>query len=133
MGSINDKVRGAVNETVGSAKQVAGKAVDSPELEGEGVLQELKGKGQTALGEAKEVIADVLEAPTRRRNSPRAPRTPFTARQSKRFRSPSLRGGALFRRCMFFDVTSDTARNRRTLCEHLRSFRLRRAPTQAVS
>jgi uncharacterized protein YjbJ (UPF0337 family) len=62
MGSINDKVRGAVNETVGSAKQVAGKAVNSPELEGEGVLQELKGKGQTALGEAKEAISDVLEA-----------------------------------------------------------------------
>lgn len=62
MSSINDKVRGAVNETVGAAKQVAGKTVDSPQLEGEGVLQELKGKGQTALGEAKEAISDVLEA-----------------------------------------------------------------------
>jgi uncharacterized protein YjbJ (UPF0337 family) len=61
MGSLNDKVNGAVNEVVGSAKQTAGKVVDSPELEGEGVLQELKGKGQSALGDAKEAVSDALE------------------------------------------------------------------------
>jgi len=61
MGSLNDKLNGAANETVGAIKQAAGKAVDSPELEGEGVLQELKGKGQTALGDAKDAVSDALE------------------------------------------------------------------------
>jgi uncharacterized protein YjbJ (UPF0337 family) len=64
MGSFDDKVNGKVNEVVGAGKQAAGKAVDSPELEGEGVLQEIKGKGQSALGDAKEVVADALDAAT---------------------------------------------------------------------
>ncbi|AZG77446.1 CsbD family protein [Methylocystis rosea] len=62
MSSTSDKFKGALNETAGSAKQAAGKVIDSPELEGEGVLQEMKGKGQTALGEAKDAIADALDA-----------------------------------------------------------------------
>jgi uncharacterized protein YjbJ (UPF0337 family) len=62
MGSFDDKVNGKVNEVVGTAKQAAGKAVDSPELEGEGVLQEIKGKGQSVLGDAKDVVADALDA-----------------------------------------------------------------------
>ena len=62
MSSTSDKLKGALNEATGSAKQAAGKVINSPELEGEGVLQELKGKGQTALGEAKDAIADALDA-----------------------------------------------------------------------
>lgn len=62
MGSFSDKFKGAVNEAVGSAKQAAGKAMDSPELEGEGALQEMKGKGQTAVGEAKDAVSDALES-----------------------------------------------------------------------
>ena len=62
MSSTSDKFKGALNEATGSAKQAAGKVIDSPKLEGEGVLQEMKGKGQTALGEAKDVITDALDA-----------------------------------------------------------------------
>ncbi|MGE4172154.1 MAG: CsbD family protein [Methylocystis sp.] len=62
MGSTSDKLKGAVNEAVGSAKQAAGKVVDSPELEGEGVLQELKGKTQTALGDAKDAVSDAMDS-----------------------------------------------------------------------
>lgn len=54
----------AVNETVDSVKQAEGKAVDSPQLEGEGVLQEVKGKGQTALGEARDAVSDALKSAT---------------------------------------------------------------------
>lgn len=61
MSSTSDKFKGALNEATGTAKQAAGKVIGSPELEGEGVLQEMKGKGQTALGEAKDAIADALE------------------------------------------------------------------------
>jgi uncharacterized protein YjbJ (UPF0337 family) len=64
MGSVSDKIKGSINETVGSAKQAAGKISDSPELEGEGLAQELRGKGQTALGEAKDAVVDVLDTAT---------------------------------------------------------------------
>lgn len=62
MGSTTDKIKGTFNEAAGSAKEATGKVIDSPELEGEGVLQKMKGKGQTALGEAKDAIADGLDA-----------------------------------------------------------------------
>ena len=54
MGSTTDKIKGTANEAIGKAKQGIGEAVGSEKLQGEGVNQELKGKGQNALGDAKE-------------------------------------------------------------------------------
>src|ERR1700751_1444044 len=54
MGATTDKVKGAANEAIGKAKQGVGEAVGSDRLQGEGVIQEVKGKGQKAVGDAKE-------------------------------------------------------------------------------
>ena len=58
MGSTADKVKGATNEAIGKAKQGVGEAVGSDRLQGEGVIQEAKGKGQQALGDAKDAVKD---------------------------------------------------------------------------
>jgi uncharacterized protein YjbJ (UPF0337 family) len=60
MGSTADKVKGATNEAIGKAKQGIGEAVGSDRLEGEGVIQEIKGKGQKAVGDAKDAAKDAL-------------------------------------------------------------------------
>jgi uncharacterized protein YjbJ (UPF0337 family) len=61
MGSTTDKVTGAANEAIGKAKQGIGEAVGSDRLQGEGVIQEVKGKGQQALGNAKEATKDAID------------------------------------------------------------------------
>ena len=48
MGSTADKIKGATNEAIGKAKQGIGEATGSDRLQGEGVIQEVKGKGQKA-------------------------------------------------------------------------------------
>src|SRR5437868_15358406 len=58
MGSTADKVKGAANEAMGKAKQGIGEATGSDRLQGEGAIQEVKGKGQQALGDAKDAIKD---------------------------------------------------------------------------
>ena len=59
MGATTDKVKGAANEAIGKAKQGVGEAVGSDKLQGEGVIQEVKGKGQQALGDAKDAVKNV--------------------------------------------------------------------------
>ena len=54
MGATTDKIKGATNEAIGKAKQGIGEATGSDRLQGEGVIQELKGKGQKAVGDAKD-------------------------------------------------------------------------------
>ncbi|SIO62613.1 CsbD-like [Bradyrhizobium erythrophlei] len=54
MGATADKIKGATNEAIGKAKQGIGEATGSDRLQGEGVIQEVKGKGQKAVGDAKE-------------------------------------------------------------------------------
>ena len=58
MGATTDKIKGATNEAVGKAKQGVGEAVGSDRLKGEGVIQEVKGKGQKTVGDAKEAAKD---------------------------------------------------------------------------
>ena len=58
MGSTADKVKGATNEAIGKAKQGVGEAVGSDRLQGEGVIQEAKGRGQKAVGDVKEAAKD---------------------------------------------------------------------------
>jgi len=54
--SASDKIKGAANEAIGSAKQGIGKIVGSDKLKVEGVAQEVLGKAQVAVGKAKETI-----------------------------------------------------------------------------
>ena len=58
MGSTTDKIKGATNEAIGKAKQGIGEATGSERLQGEGVIQEVKGKGQQAMGDAKQATKD---------------------------------------------------------------------------
>jgi uncharacterized protein YjbJ (UPF0337 family) len=60
MGATADKVKGATNEAIGKAKQGVGEAVGSDRMQGEGAIQEVKGKGQKARGDAKEAIKDAI-------------------------------------------------------------------------
>ncbi|MCA0400247.1 MAG: CsbD family protein [Proteobacteria bacterium] len=61
MGSTTDKIKGLANEAAGNVKQVAGRVLDKPGLEVEGLVQESKGKGQQALGDAKEKIKNLID------------------------------------------------------------------------
>jgi uncharacterized protein YjbJ (UPF0337 family) len=58
MGATTDKIKGATNEAIGKAKQGIGEATGSDRLQGEGVIQEVKGKGQKAMGDAKQAAKD---------------------------------------------------------------------------
>ena len=61
MGATTDKIKGATNEAIGKAKQGIGEATGSDRLQGEGVVQEVKGKAQKAMGDAKEAAKDALD------------------------------------------------------------------------
>lgn len=61
MGSTTDKIKGTANEAIGKAKQGIGEATGNDRLQGEGVIQEVKGKGQKAVGDAKEMAKDALD------------------------------------------------------------------------
>ncbi|MGJ5040253.1 MULTISPECIES: CsbD family protein [unclassified Bradyrhizobium] len=60
MGATTDKIKGVANETMGKAKQGIGEATGSERLQGEGAVQEIKGKGQKALGDAKQATKDAV-------------------------------------------------------------------------
>lgn len=60
MGATTDKIKGATNEAIGKAKQGIGEATGSDRLQGEGVIQEVKGKGQQAMGDAKQATKDAV-------------------------------------------------------------------------
>jgi uncharacterized protein YjbJ (UPF0337 family) len=60
MGSTADKVKGVTNEAIGKAKQDIGEATGSDKLQGEGAVQEIKGKGQQAVGDAKQAAKDAV-------------------------------------------------------------------------
>jgi uncharacterized protein YjbJ (UPF0337 family) len=61
MGSTADKIKGVTNEAVGNVKQAAGRAMDRPDIEAEGVLQERKGEAQQLKGEAKDAIKKTVD------------------------------------------------------------------------
>lgn len=60
MSSSADKIKGTANEAIGKAKQGVGEVTGSDRLKGEGLIQEAKGHGQKALGEAKEAVKDAI-------------------------------------------------------------------------
>lgn len=55
MGEFTDKIKGAVNNVVGNAKQES----DNPETRAEGERQEMKGDVQDTKGKIKGVLNDL--------------------------------------------------------------------------
>ena len=53
--STKDKVEGTFHEAKGKIKEVAGKATNSPKLEGRGTAEKIAGKAQKKVGEVKKV------------------------------------------------------------------------------
>jgi uncharacterized protein YjbJ (UPF0337 family) len=62
MGATTDKIKGVANEGIGKAKQGIGEATGSERLQGEGAVQEIKGKGQKAVGDAKQATKDAVNS-----------------------------------------------------------------------
>ena len=60
MSSTTDKIKGTANEAMGKAKQKIGEATGSEEMQGEGAIQEAKGKGQKAVGDVKDATKDAI-------------------------------------------------------------------------
>ena len=60
MGATTDKIKGMANEAIGKAKQGIGEATGSDRMRGEGMVQEVKGKGQNAMGDAKQTTKDAV-------------------------------------------------------------------------
>ena len=56
MGSTSDKISGLTNEAIGNAKQGVGKVIGNEQMQAEGKLQEIKGEGQQAVGDAKDTV-----------------------------------------------------------------------------
>ena len=61
MGSTSDKIKGNANEAIGKAKQGIGEATGSERLQGEGVVQDVMGKGQQAMGDAKDAAMEAID------------------------------------------------------------------------
>jgi uncharacterized protein YjbJ (UPF0337 family) len=51
-----DRVKGTIDEVMGSAKLRAGKLTDNTQLQVEGTVQQVKGKIEGAWGKAKDVV-----------------------------------------------------------------------------
>ena len=58
MGSTTDKIKGMANEAAGNVKQAAGKALNKPGLQAEGIAQERKGEAQQVAGKIKGALGD---------------------------------------------------------------------------
>ncbi|QDZ07821.1 CsbD family protein [Sphingomonas panacisoli] len=58
MGELTDKIKGAVDETVGKAKQAIGGHQGDAELHNEGLAQEGKGKVEKLVGKVKGALGD---------------------------------------------------------------------------
>jgi len=54
--STKDQAKGMFHQVKGSAKEVAGKLTDNPELEGEGIGEKIAGKVQEKVGQVEKVL-----------------------------------------------------------------------------
>lgn len=63
-----NRVKGAIDEAVGTAKRKAGKLTGNTPLRAKGIAQQMKGKLENALGRAKDVVHETKRqaAPERR-------------------------------------------------------------------
>lgn len=62
MSGMTNKIKGGANEAVGAVKQKVGELIGDPELEGEGIAQKMKGKGQRVVGDATEAATEAFES-----------------------------------------------------------------------
>ncbi len=74
MGSTADKIIGIANEAIGKIKKRLGEATGDEQVEGEGVMQEVKGKGQKTAGDAKEAAKDAMNRAAAAANNKLLPR-----------------------------------------------------------
>jgi uncharacterized protein YjbJ (UPF0337 family) len=51
-----DRVKGTIDEVMGSAKRRAGELTDNTQLQVDGMVQQVKGKVENAWGKAKDVV-----------------------------------------------------------------------------
>jgi uncharacterized protein YjbJ (UPF0337 family) len=51
-----DRVKGMIDEAAGSAKRKAGKLTGNTQLQAKGMVQQVKGKVESAWGKAKDVV-----------------------------------------------------------------------------
>jgi uncharacterized protein YjbJ (UPF0337 family) len=56
-----DRMKGTIDEVVGSAKRKAGELTGSTKLQVEGMAQQVKGKVENAWGKTKDVVRDAME------------------------------------------------------------------------
>ncbi len=61
MSSTTDKIKGLANEAAGNIKQAAGKALNKPGLQAEGLKQEKKGEAQQAVAKAKGAVKKIVD------------------------------------------------------------------------
>jgi uncharacterized protein YjbJ (UPF0337 family) len=54
--STKDQAKGMFHQVKGSAKEIAGKLTDNPELEGEGTGEKIAGKVQKKIGQVEKVL-----------------------------------------------------------------------------
>jgi uncharacterized protein YjbJ (UPF0337 family) len=59
-----DKVKGAVDQAVGSAKRRVGGWTGNVNTQADGLVQQIKGKVETARGELKDVVREALDSTT---------------------------------------------------------------------
>ena len=61
-----DRVKGTIDEMVGSAKRKAGEVTGDAQLQVEGMAQQVKGKVENAVGKVKDIVREAnLEAEVR--------------------------------------------------------------------
>ncbi|EJE51044.1 hypothetical protein PMI14_04375 [Acidovorax sp. CF316] len=56
-----DQVAGRATDIKGQVKEAAGKLVDSPKLQGEGLADQAVGKTQAQVGDAKEAVKKAID------------------------------------------------------------------------
>ena len=56
-----DRMKGTIDEVVGSAKRKAGELMGDTKLQVEGMAQQMKGKVENAWGKTKDVVRDAIE------------------------------------------------------------------------
>ena len=67
------RVKGAVDQTVGSAKRAVGGLTGNRSTQAEGMVQQGKGKVETAVGKLKDKVRDAKAAPTQSSKPSRKP------------------------------------------------------------
>jgi uncharacterized protein YjbJ (UPF0337 family) len=57
----HNRVKGTIDEVVGIAKQKTGELTGNTQMQIEGIAQQVKGKVESAWGQAKDAVRDVNE------------------------------------------------------------------------